>query len=217
LNRQDESKVQDHFYRKADEFDSIYEDDRDSVSRVLDGLFRKSVYARFELTLRKCGDVSGKKILDVGCGPGRYSVELAKRGAIVTGIDFAESMIVKARRLAESQGVSERSTFKTIDFKEMPADETYDICIGMGLFDYISQPGGTLEKMNQVTEEKVIASVPVKFSLLTPFRKIRLALKDCPVFFYEKSDIEGLLRSAGFDAFSIQKVYRDYFVTATPR
>ena len=38
MNRQDESKVQDHFYRKADEFDSIYEDDRDSISKVLDGL-----------------------------------------------------------------------------------------------------------------------------------------------------------------------------------
>lgn len=217
MNRQDESKVQDHFSKKADEFDVIYEGERDSVSKVLDGLFRKSVYARFELTLRECGDVSGKKILDVGCGPGRYSVELAKRGAIVTGIDFAESMIVKARRLASVRGVSEVSTFKTIDFKDMPVDETYDICIGMGLFDYISQPEGTLEKMNQITEEKVIASFPVKFSLLTPFRKIRLALKDCPVFFYERSDIEGLMTSAGFNAFSIQKIYRDYFVAATPR
>lgn len=216
MNSEDRSRVKKHFHKKADEFDKIYVVERDRISEMIDNLFRKSVYARFELTLQECGDVKGKSVIDVGCGPGRYSVELAKRGANVTGIDFADRMIEKAQRFAESEGVAEKCHFKACDFLEVSFDSTFDICIAMGLFDYISRPLGTLKKMRDVTKEKVIASFPARFSLLTPFRKMRLALKDCPVYFYQKSDVEDLLVAAGFKSFSIRRLYRDYFVVAHP-
>ncbi|MEH2296453.1 class I SAM-dependent methyltransferase [Nostoc sp.] len=41
-----------------------------------------------------------KLILDVGCGTGRHSLELARRGYSVTGIDLSESMLEKARKTA---------------------------------------------------------------------------------------------------------------------
>lgn len=43
------------------------------------------------------GDVSGKRILDAGCGEGYYSRRLATRGAIVTGIDGSEALLRIAR------------------------------------------------------------------------------------------------------------------------
>jgi ubiquinone/menaquinone biosynthesis C-methylase UbiE len=42
------------------------------------------------------GDISGKKILDLGCGEGYNTRIMAKKGAHVTGIDFAERMIDRA-------------------------------------------------------------------------------------------------------------------------
>ena len=41
------------------------------------------------------------KILDVGCGTGRHSIELSKRGYKVTGIDLSEKQIAKAIEKAQ--------------------------------------------------------------------------------------------------------------------
>jgi len=37
------------------------------------------------------------RIIDIGCGTGRHSIELAKRGYNVTGIDLSESLLERAR------------------------------------------------------------------------------------------------------------------------
>jgi malonyl-CoA O-methyltransferase len=44
------------------------------------------------------GDVAGLSLLDLGCGTGRHAIWLANAGATVTGIDFSEGMLEKARR-----------------------------------------------------------------------------------------------------------------------
>jgi len=40
------------------------------------------------------------KIIDIGCGTGRHSIELSKRGYSITGIDLSESLLQKAREKA---------------------------------------------------------------------------------------------------------------------
>ena len=46
------------------------------------------------------------KILDIGCGTGRQSRELAKRGYTVTGIDLSESQLNRAKQLAINEGLN---------------------------------------------------------------------------------------------------------------
>jgi glycine/sarcosine N-methyltransferase len=47
-----------------------------------------------------------KKILDVACGSGGYSMELAKSGYAVTGIDLDAEMVNKAKEKAVNQGLN---------------------------------------------------------------------------------------------------------------
>ncbi len=45
-----------------------------------------------------CGGVAGLRVLDVGCGSGYFAREMAKRGALVTGVDLSPRMLEHARR-----------------------------------------------------------------------------------------------------------------------
>jgi 2-polyprenyl-3-methyl-5-hydroxy-6-metoxy-1,4-benzoquinol methylase len=45
------------------------------------------------------------RILDIGCGTGRHSIELARRGYQVTGVDVSSGMLTEAKRAAEEAGV----------------------------------------------------------------------------------------------------------------
>jgi 2-polyprenyl-3-methyl-5-hydroxy-6-metoxy-1,4-benzoquinol methylase len=68
-----------------------------------------------------------RKILDIGCGTGRHSIELAKRGYKVTGIDFSEAQLKKAREKAEIEGV--KVDFIQKDARELDFKNIFDLVI----------------------------------------------------------------------------------------
>lgn len=51
--------------------------------------------------LNLLGSLRGRRLIDIGCGPGVYSVEFGKRGAIVVGLDISRKMLEKAKSSAE--------------------------------------------------------------------------------------------------------------------
>jgi 2-polyprenyl-3-methyl-5-hydroxy-6-metoxy-1,4-benzoquinol methylase len=67
------------------------------------------------------------KILDVGCGTGRHSIELAKRGYQITGIDLSESMLKKAREKALNMNL--KINFIKHDARNLPFQEEFDAAI----------------------------------------------------------------------------------------
>jgi 2-polyprenyl-3-methyl-5-hydroxy-6-metoxy-1,4-benzoquinol methylase len=73
------------------------------------------------------GDVSGKRVLDAGCGDGTHSRRLNSLGAIVTGIDGSAKMISIAERYPARLGLG----FKVADLtKKLPfLDGCYDIVL----------------------------------------------------------------------------------------
>ena len=50
--------------------------------------------------LNALGDVSGKQVLDIGCGEGRFCRLLADMGAKVTGVDLTAGLVERARRMS---------------------------------------------------------------------------------------------------------------------
>jgi SAM-dependent methyltransferase len=58
-----------------------------------------------ERELRLCGDVKGKRVLELGCGDGRNMTRFAAKGAVAIGVEPAEERISRAWRRAEDEGV----------------------------------------------------------------------------------------------------------------
>jgi SAM-dependent methyltransferase len=77
--------------------------------------------------LEELGDVSGRTFLHLQCHFGLDTLSWARRGAIVTGIDFSEPAIAAAQRLSAESGVPGR--FLTSDVYAAPAllDERFDV------------------------------------------------------------------------------------------
>lgn len=73
------------------------------------------------------GDVSGKKLLHLQCHFGMDTLSWARRGAIVTGVDFSSPAIEKAKMLAETLNI--KAKFILSDIFELPQnlDEYFDI------------------------------------------------------------------------------------------
>jgi len=67
------------------------------------------------------------KILDIGCGTGRHSRELAKRGYKVTGVDLSESQIRRAKELASEEGLE--IDFSIRDARELNFNNEFDLVI----------------------------------------------------------------------------------------
>ena len=67
------------------------------------------------------------KILDIGCGSGRHSIELAKREYHVTGIDLSDSLLEKARQKATDLGLA--VSFFKCDARQLSYHNEFDVAI----------------------------------------------------------------------------------------
>ncbi len=66
---------------------------------------------------------AGDRVLDVGCGPGRHALALARRGAEVTGVDISATFVDLAREAAAAEGLA--CTFEVADAAEaLPPPES---------------------------------------------------------------------------------------------
>jgi SAM-dependent methyltransferase len=68
-------------------------------------------------------------ILDIGCGTGRHSIELAKRGYDLTGVDLSDSMLNKAREKAKAAEVFSRLKLEKHDARNLPFHRDFDLAI----------------------------------------------------------------------------------------
>jgi len=79
----------------------------------------------------------GTRVLEVGCGVGRWSRRMARRGARVTGIDLAPHMIEEARRRAERDGVAGQCRFLVADLAALELEERFERILGVTVLQHI--------------------------------------------------------------------------------
>jgi len=66
-------------------------------------------------------------ILDIGCGTGRHTIELVKRGYRVTGIDLSDSQLQRAKEKASVSGL--KIDFRNHDARDLPFAKEFDLAI----------------------------------------------------------------------------------------
>jgi ubiquinone/menaquinone biosynthesis C-methylase UbiE len=99
--------------------------------------------------LELAGDLRGKRVLDLGCGEGTYSIAAAQRGARVTGIDMSETMLESARGRASAAGISIewcRASAESLPYNA----ETFDIIMAVTIYCFLTEPLQAMREAHRV-------------------------------------------------------------------
>ncbi len=90
-------------------------------------VFTKGTAGEVDFLESEIGFDRSSRILDIGCGTGRHSVELARRGYRVTAVDLSESMLARAREKAREAGVEVE--FARADARSLPFSNEFDLAL----------------------------------------------------------------------------------------
>jgi SAM-dependent methyltransferase len=100
----------------------------------------------YEAVLSKTVIGEGTSVLDIGCGAGIFCEMAAKRGARVSGIDAAESLLAIAQ-----ERVSD-GDFRTGEMEALPyANQTFDVVTGFSSFQFAASPVNALREASRVS------------------------------------------------------------------
>lgn len=154
--------------------------------------------AVFEL----CGSVDGLDILDLGCGEGYCSRELAGRGArSVTGVELSQEMVDLAR--AQETELGQGIVYRQGDVAALEdADASYDLAVGVFVYNYvdIEHMRASFEEVRRVLRDggHFVFSVPhPAFAFLRG--------RNEPPFFF---DVQGASYFSGRDRQFQGEIYR---------
>ncbi len=87
-----------------------------------------------KLAARTCLEGNPQKILDIGCGTGDLSINIARRapeGVEITGLDYSAPMLDIAMQKAKKAGVSHKVKFISADAAQLPFPENYFDCVAI--------------------------------------------------------------------------------------
>ena len=216
IQNNDANKVEIFFDRYAYDFDSIYGSlkKRNFFTKQIDNLFRQSMFNRYKLTIdffSKENNITS--CLDIGTGPGRYCIDIAKLNIKNIGIDVSSEMIKIANSNIPSN-LKNLIEFKCIDYMDYIPDQKIDVSILMGFFDYIKDPIDVFLKLKKDTNKYILASFPKLYEPLSIQRYVRYTLTKCPLYLYSKKRIVKIMRRAEIYNFKIINNKRVYFLIA---
>jgi SAM-dependent methyltransferase len=108
----------------------------DPETTLVDETFTSATAAENQYILQEFGPLSGKRVLDYGCGAAEAGVYFAKLGASVVGIDVSPGMLSAAEKLAAHHGVTIETRRVTTD--EIPGDtREFDLIYGNGVLHHV--------------------------------------------------------------------------------
>jgi 2-polyprenyl-3-methyl-5-hydroxy-6-metoxy-1,4-benzoquinol methylase len=121
----------------------------------------------------------GAKVLDAGCGVGRWSRMMAAQGAHVTGLDLSPTMVTEALRRAVADGVESKYDFMVADLADFTSEVVYDYIFVITVLQHILNPE-RLEQAVRVLKSQLAPGGKIILLEAAPSRTSRQC--DTPVF-----------------------------------
>ncbi len=144
----------------------------------------------------------GERTLDLGSGTGIYSIELAKKGAHVVGVDSSLDMLGFAKIKAAKQKSS--ITFIRANAKRLPfKNASFDIIVSVCSLCFIKNPQKALKEAARVLRPKgrLVAAILNKNSPWAVIRRAKGLFMDTAyskAHFMSPAELEKLIADAGF-------------------
>ena len=148
------------------------------------------------------GDLAGKRVLDLGCGDGTYSIAAFQRGAHVTGVDISSAMLDSAQRRAAAIGASVE--WRQASAESIPYDSgTFDIVLAVTILCFVKNPLQVVQEVSRVMRPggSFVIGELGKYSAWALLRRLRGwfgASMWRDTHFWTLEELQRLLQHAGF-------------------
>jgi tRNA (mo5U34)-methyltransferase len=104
-------------------------------------------------------NLTGKRVLDVGCSDGFFALEMAKRGAQVTAIDYSDLAIRRLNWVIAELGVPNITT-RVAKFETLAASKArYDFVLMIALLYHLRSPMNAFDIMRRLTDKIYVETV----------------------------------------------------------
>ena len=118
-----------------------------------------------EAVVEAISPVEEKRILEIACGTGRFTVMLAEQGADVTGLDISAAMLKRGHEKAREATLEGSLEFIRGDAARLPfPDDHFDTVVAMRFFHLADDPEAFLAEMRRVAREQVVFDTFNRFS-----------------------------------------------------
>jgi SAM-dependent methyltransferase len=173
----------------------------------------------FKVTFSLLKNLKGiTSVLDVGCGPGFYCAELARRGFNVRGIDYSKGVICKAKKDFP------KIIFDAGSAYNLPySDKSFDLILCIGLLQCAYDANKILRELARTSKKYIILSTLLrKKKFEEPLRLLhkKLETDSWPTRDFHPSEIEEILHEEGYQTTTILKhnnklIQDGFFIIAT--
>lgn len=96
--------------------------------------------------------LAGKRSIDIGCGGGILSESMARRGAVVTGVDMGEAPLAVARLHLLESGVAVEYLYGTAEEMALQRAGQYDVVTCMEMLEHVPDPGAVVAACAQLVK-----------------------------------------------------------------
>jgi 2-polyprenyl-6-hydroxyphenyl methylase / 3-demethylubiquinone-9 3-methyltransferase len=100
--------------------------------------------------VERAGPLAGCKVLDVGCGGGLLAEAMARKGAIVTGIDLADDLLQVARLHALEAGVEVDYRLESAEQHAAGHAGAYGIATCMEMLEHVPDPAAVIDALSHL-------------------------------------------------------------------
>ena len=206
--RCEQSAIQKYYAKRVRCYEHVYSVCR--PSGLMNNMYRIAWFPLrriYRYTIQYLSGRTPQCVLDVGCGTGIYSIELARSGSHITGIDSCKDMIEAADELVRSHGLNDRVSTVLADYLEWSGAATsqYDLILAIGVMDSVHDVSTYLTSFKRLAGE-LILTFPAK-SLFSPVTEFSYRKQGFYGYSYTRPHVEELLRTAGFEIMHFQKVF----------